>query len=142
MELPQTIQVWPNADKYLAQWYRHELGDTRIQGYPQLNRPTLPDAVPTGNRSVLEEDPWQIAAKQGAPNGRNAHATFNCSSTTTAFGTTKPANYDRNFCAAIGQRNAVVEADRYQERPVGLAENLSGLPGTAQRGDDSHIDSC
>jgi hypothetical protein len=63
MELPQTTQVRPNEDKYLAQWYWHELGDTRIQGYPQFNRPTLPDTIPTGNRSVLEEGAWQIATE-------------------------------------------------------------------------------
>ena len=34
MELPQTIQVWTNENKFVAQWYWHELGYTRIQDYP------------------------------------------------------------------------------------------------------------
>ena len=126
MELSKTIQARPNEDKCLAQRPGDELGHTRIQSYQQFNRPTLPDAVPTGNRSVVEEDPWQIAAEQDAPNGSCAVATFNCPSTTAAAGSAKPANYDGNFCAAIGQRHAVVEADRYQEGPIAFAKNLHG----------------
>jgi hypothetical protein len=126
MELSKTIQARPNKDKCFAQRSGDELGHTRIQSYQQFNRPMLRDAVPTRNRSVLEEDPWQIAAKQSAPNGSSAVTSFNCSSATAVSGSVKPANWDGNFCTAIGQRHAVVEAHRYQEGPIAFAKNLHG----------------
>jgi hypothetical protein len=124
MELSKTIQARPNEDKCLAKRSRDEFGHTRIQSYQQFDRATLPDAIPTRNRSVLEEDPCQIAAEQGAPNGSSADATFSCPSITAACGSAKPANDDGNVCAAIGQRHAVVEAGRYQEGPIAFAKNL------------------